>query len=74
MDCSPPGSSLHGIFSQAKILKGVAISFSRVSSRPRDRTCTSCLAVRYFTDEATREAHPHQGVLLHVCPFVFLLL
>ena len=37
MDCSPPGSSVHGI-SQARILQCVAISFSRGSSRPRDRT------------------------------------
>ena len=28
MDCSPPGSSIHGIF-QARILEWVAISFSR---------------------------------------------
>ena len=35
MDCSPPGSSVHGIF-QARILKWVAISFSRGSSQPRD--------------------------------------
>ena len=28
MDCSPPGSSVHGIF-QARILEQVAISFSR---------------------------------------------
>ena len=34
MDCSPPGSSIHGIF-QARILGWVAISFSRGSSRPR---------------------------------------
>ena len=33
MDCSPPGCSVHGI-SQARILKWVAISFSRGSSRP----------------------------------------
>jgi len=31
MDCSPPGSSVHGIF-QARILKRVALSFSRGSS------------------------------------------
>ena len=31
MDCSPPGSSIHGIF-QARILEWVAISFSRRSS------------------------------------------
>ena len=35
MVCSPPGSSVHGIF-QASVLKWVAISFSRRSSRPRD--------------------------------------
>ena len=37
MDCSLPGSSVHGIL-QARILEWVAISFSRGSSRPRDRT------------------------------------
>ena len=37
MDCSPPSSSVHGIL-QAGILERVAIPFSRVSSRPRDRT------------------------------------
>ena len=35
IDCSPPGSSVHGMF-QARILEWVAISFSRESSRPRD--------------------------------------
>ena len=37
MDCNPPGSSVHRIL-QARILEWVAISFSRVSSQPRDRT------------------------------------
>ena len=37
MDCSLPGSFLHGI-SQKRILEWVAISFSRGSSRPRDQT------------------------------------
>ena len=37
LDCSPPGSSVHGIL-QARILEWVAISFSRGSSRPRDLT------------------------------------
>ena len=41
MDCSPPGSSVHGI-SQARILLWTAIS--RGSSWPRDQTCISCLA------------------------------
>ena len=35
MDCSLPGSSVHGIF-QARILEWFAISFSRRSSQPRD--------------------------------------
>ena len=55
MDCSPPGSSVHGIL-QARILEWVAISFSRGSSQPRDRTQFSCTAVRFFTIWATREA------------------
>ena len=42
MDCSPPGSSVHGIF-QERILEWVAISFSRKSFRPRDRTRVSCI-------------------------------
>ena len=37
MDCSPPGSSVHGVL-QARILEWVAISFSRGSSRLRDQT------------------------------------
>ena len=40
MDCSPPGSSVHGIL-QAGILEWVAISFSRGSSQPRDWTRVS---------------------------------
>ena len=35
-DCSPLGSSVHGI-SQARTLDWVAISFSRGFSRPRDQ-------------------------------------
>ena len=45
MDCSPPGSSVHGIL-QARILAWVAMPFSRRSSRPRDQTHVSCLLHR----------------------------
>ena len=48
MDCSLPGSSVHGIF-QTIILEWVAISFSGGSSRPRDRTQVSCIEGRHFT-------------------------
>ena len=43
MDGSPPGSSVHVIF-QAKILEWAAISFSRGSSWPRNRTYVSCVS------------------------------
>ena len=55
VDCSLPGSSVHGIL-QARILEWVTISSSRGSSPPRDRTLVSCIAGRYFTIWATREA------------------
>ena len=55
MDCSPPGSSVHGIL-QARILEWVAISFSRGSSRPRDWTQVSHIAGIRFNLRATREA------------------
>ena len=47
MDCSLPGSSLHGILWE-KVLEWVAISFSRGSSRPRDRTRVSRIPGRLF--------------------------
>ena len=47
MDCSLPGSSVHGIL-QARILEWIAISFSRGSSWPRDQTQISCIAGRFF--------------------------
>ena len=73
MDCSLPGSYVHGIF-QASVLEWVAISFSRGFSQPRDRTWVSCIAGRHFTVWATREAPvyshyawtkpPHQQIYL----------
>ena len=60
MDCSPPGSSMHGIL-QARILEWVATPFSRGSSWPRDQTQVSCIAGRCFTIWATREAQLKKG-------------
>ena len=48
IDCSLPGSSVHGIF-QAIVLEWIAISFSRRSSQPRARTLVSCIVDRCFT-------------------------
>ena len=55
MDCSPPGSSIHGIL-QARTLEWIAVPFSRGSSQPRDWTLVSCIAGRLFIVWATREA------------------
>ena len=54
MDCSLPGSSVHGIL-QARILEWVTISFSRGSSQPRDRTWVSRIGGRRFNLWATRQ-------------------
>ena len=54
MDYSPPGSSVHGIL-QARILEWVAMSSSRGSSRPRDRTQVS------HTDGQILHCPSHQG-------------
>ena len=62
-DCSPPNSSVHGI-SQARILDWAAISFSRASSRPRDRTRVSCIAGGLFTSKSPREALVKVDLLL----------
>ena len=55
IDCSP-SSSVCGIL-QARILEWIAISFSRSSSGPRNRIWVSCIADRFSTNWATREAH-----------------
>ena len=54
MEGSLPGFSVHGIF-QATVLEWIAISFSRGSSRPRDRTQVSCIVDTRLTIWATRE-------------------
>ena len=64
LDCTPPGSSLHGIL-QARILEWVAIPFSRGSSWPRDPTQVSHISGRFFTIWAIREAPPQ----LHLFKF-----
>ena len=58
MDCSAPGSSVHGIL-QARILEQVAMPSSSGSPRPRDRTASltsPVLAGGFFTTRATWEA------------------
>ena len=54
MDCSLPGSSVHGI-SQARRLERAAMSFSRGSPWPREWTCVSCISRWILYHQATRE-------------------
>ena len=57
IDCSPPGSSVHGIF-QARMLEWAAVSFSKGFSQPRNRTHLLLLlhwqAILYYVH--------HQGI------------
>ena len=68
MDCSPPGSSVHGI-SQARILEWVTISFTKRSSWPRDQThisCVSCIGRQILYHWVTWEAPATKS--LQSCP------
>ena len=50
MDCSPPGSSVHGIL-QARILEWVAIAFSKGSSQPRTQIGAPVLRADFLPSE-----------------------
>ena len=65
LNCSPPGSCVHGIF-QARILEWVAISFSRGSSQSSDRTqvsYVSCIGRWFFTTSTTWEAQRNHNYI-----------
>ena len=66
-DCSPPGSSVHGIL-QARILEWVAMPPSRGSSGPKDQThisYISCIGSGFFFWEAPlfKDINPITDVL-----------
>ena len=74
MDCSPPGSFLHGIL-QTRILEWVAISFSRASSRPRDQNpslTSPALTSGFFTTSTTWEAPQKASQSVHSLSHVWL--
>ena len=58
-DCSPLGSSVHGI-SQETVLEWVAISYSRGSSLPRDRACISCIS-RWILLSLNHQGNPESN-------------
>ena len=66
MDCSPPGSSVHGIF-QARILESVAISYSSGLPNPGIETAflmSPALACGFFTTSATWETLSRLGLTI----------
>ena len=76
MDCSLLGISDHAI-SQVRIQECVAISFSRVSSRPRDQTMSPAQAGRFFTSEAPGKplemSYIHgKRICMYVCLYIYI--
>ena len=71
MDCSPPGSSVHGIL-QARILEWVTMPFSRESPQPTDQTgiscasCISCIESWFFT------TGPLEKLCVCVCVYIYV--
>ena len=63
MDCSPPGSSGHGIF-QARIPERVAIPFSRGTSWPRDRTRSPSLRADSLPSEPPGKPYSMSNTVL----------
>ena len=77
MDCSLPGSSVHGIF-QARVLEWGAIVFSRGSSQPRDQTWVSHITADALPSEPPGKPRwvymfvkTHRNVLLRSVHFTF---
>ena len=69
LDCSPQGSSVHGIL-QARILEWVAIPFFRGSSQPRGQTWVSCPAGRFFYHLSHLSSVQFNSVA-QLCPTLF---
>ena len=67
MDCSLPGSSVHGIL-QAGMLEWVAILFSRGSSQPRDQTQIFHIAGRFFTIWVAKESQYSERTQVQISP------
>ena len=70
VDCSPPGSSIHGIL-YTRILEWIAIPFSRESTQLRDQTWVSCIPGRFFIAWANREA---QQLIFNIQKWFYVLL
>ena len=63
MDCSPQGSSVHGIL-QTRIPEWVPMPTSRESSQPRDWTQVSRIEGVFLTNWAMKEAQQYDEITL----------
>ena len=70
--CEPMDDKVHGIL-QARIPESVAFPFSRRSSKPRDQIQVSCVAGRFFTSWARREALWLLGLLKTGAQFYYFI-
>ena len=75
MDCSLPGSSVHGIL-QARILQWVVISFFKGSPQPRNWTHIFCITGRFLTTvPSTKLLKISCGIqIFHICFLLFFVL
>ena len=71
LDCSLPGSFVHGIL-QARILGWVAFSFFRGSFWPRDRAQVSCMAGIFFTNWAIYYSIYRYILHIYMCVSVYI--
>ena len=67
MDCSPPGSTVHGIL-QARILEWVAKPSTRASFQPRNWTVISCVGGYIFCTHT----HTHTHIYIHTHTYTYL--
>ena len=72
MDCSSPGSSVHGIL-QTRILEWVVIPSSRGSFRPRDQAHISYIDRGYLVDTLNLSSLLHSLPSLHICSVSLIL-
>ena len=74
LDCSPPGSSVHGI-SQARVLEWVAVSFPRESFHPEIKPASLAspsLAGGFFTTMPPRQSTTNYCDLNYLFDRIFL--
>ena len=69
MDCSPPGPSVYAVL-QVRLMKWVAVSYSRESSQPRDQTHVSWIGRWVFFTSESPVAEPWVGWI----PYIFWIL